>query len=112
MSNMMYVPRVGDHVIGIITNKNNDYYTVNINDLYEGFLLCIDGFRGATKKIKPQLAQGDVVFCQILSIYNYNLIELTCKNVDEIKSFSTNETYFGHLTKGMTIKIPLTHSKM
>ncbi|UKK01701.2 hypothetical protein MACK_001054 [Theileria orientalis] len=108
----VYVPKVGDHVIGVITNKNNDYYTVNINDLYEGFLLSIDGFRGATKKIKPQLTQGDVVFCQILCIYNYNLIELTCKNVDEIKSFSTNETYFGHLTNGMTIRIPLLYSKM
>ncbi|UKJ89248.2 hypothetical protein MACJ_002496 [Theileria orientalis] len=107
-----YVPKVGDHVIGVITNKNNDYYTVNINDLYDGFLLCIDGFRGATKKIKPQLTQGDVIFCQILCIYNYNLIELTCKNVDEIKSFSTNETYFGQLTNGMTIRIPLPYSKM
>ncbi|XP_954755.1 uncharacterized protein TA02595 [Theileria annulata] len=124
--NNIYIPKVGDHIIGIITNKNNDYYTVNINNLFNGYVMCIDGFRGTTKKYKPALNIGtfqifiqldnvnyrDVIFCYVYSVNNNNLIELSCITTDDNKNWSTNETYFGQLSGGFLFPVPLNYIKI
>eukprot|EP00375_Theileria_parva_P000387 XP_763056.1 hypothetical protein [Theileria parva strain Muguga] len=70
--------------------------------------MCIDGFRGTTKKYKPNLTIGDVVFCYVYGMYD-GLIELSCVTMDDNKNWSTNETYFGPLSNGFLTQLPLQH---
>lgn len=108
----VYFPTVGDHVLGIITSKNIDFYTLDIGGLCEAILPTVDGFRGATKRNRPNLVEGDVVFCQVTREYPRRELhtEVSCLNVDDMKQWTTKEAYFGHLENGFLFTVPVPYS--
>ncbi|KAK2197992.1 bifunctional K Homology domain [Babesia duncani] len=104
-----YFPKVGDHVIGIVMAKNQEFFTLDIGAMQEATLPAIDGFRGATKRNRPSLVEGDVIFCQVtkITLFLEHPFELSCINANDVKQWSTKEAYFGQLESGFVFPVPL-----
>ena len=68
-SNKFY-PEREDYVIGIIKSKNNDFYTLDINAPLEASLNLLD-FEGASKRNRPNLEPGALVYCRIVENNKY-----------------------------------------
>jgi len=85
--------RGGDNVVGIIEDKGGDYYVVNI---FSGThcILSRLAFEGATKRNKPELKRGDVVYARIISTSTESgEIEISCQSTGALKKdWSTGET--------------------
>lgn len=91
ISNKRYMPRIGDGVIGIIADKTGDYYTVNI---FSGHpcLMSRLAFDGATKRNKPELNRGDLVYAHITTTKYDSDTEITCHALwGPKKDWSTGE---------------------
>ena len=99
-----YYPKVGDIVIGIITQKTFEYFRVNISTNKEATLNSID-FEGATRKTRPNLSVGDVVFAQVEKENKYSNVTLTCKSSTNKKGWMTGESKFGELKEGKVFEL-------
>ena len=88
----MYVPRVSDQVVGIIEEKMGEFYKVNIFSSSSALLNKL-AFEGATKRNKPELKKGDVLYLRV-SIADKDLdTEVTCiTSSGSKKEWSTGET--------------------
>lgn len=76
-SSRIYLPQVGDKVIGIIEDRGTDLYRVNIFATGTATLNRL-GFDGATKRNKPELRPGDVVYASVTSSDSLRDIEISC----------------------------------
>lgn len=94
-----YFPIKEDTIVGVITQKSYEYYKVDINSSKEGILNCVD-FEGATKKERPNLEVGDIVYCRVLMDSKYENCLLTCKSENNNKSWSSGESTYGQLKGG------------
>jgi exosome complex component RRP40 len=94
-----YSAKEGDVVIGIISQKTYEMYRVNILANKEASLNSID-FEGATRKSKPNLNVGDVVFARVEKENKYSNVTLTCKSLTNSKGWSTGESTYGELKGG------------
>ena len=94
-----YSAKEGDIVIGIISQKTYEMYRVNILANKEASLNSID-FEGATRKTKPNLNVGDVVFARVEKENKYSNVTLTCKSLTNSKGWSTGESTYGELKGG------------
>merc|ERR1711928_1323 len=74
-----YIPTRGDNVIGVVVNKLGDYFKVQIGSSEEASLSSI-AFQGATKKNKPNVQIGDLVFAKLLIASIDMEPELVCVN--------------------------------
>lgn len=99
-----YTPMVGDTVIGVITQKTYEFYRLNINSSKEAILNSLD-FEGASKKSKPNLNVGDVVFAVVEKYNKFSNASLTCKTKDNSKGWASGESKFGELKEGFLFKI-------
>ena len=99
-----YNPKVGDMVIGIITQKTFEYFRVNISTNKEATLNSID-FEGATRKTRPNLNVGDVVFALVEKENKYSNVTLTCKSSTNKKGWMTGESKFGELKEGKVFEL-------
>ena len=64
INNKQYIPYAADRVIGIIVRRTAFYYYVDIKGPMIGLLGVLE-FEGATKRNKPELNVGDIVFCRV-----------------------------------------------
>ena len=99
-----YYPKVGDMVIGIITQKTHEMFRVNISTNKEASLNSID-FEGATRKTRPNLSVGDVVFALVEKENKYSNVTLTCKSSTNKKGWMTGESKFGELKEGKVFEL-------
>ena len=123
---------VGDRVLGIIEDQkaSADYYKVNIFASHSA-LLHVLSFEGATKRNRPQLEPGCLIYCRIVKSFGGRMdMEVSCKvggsgsagvsifNNDEEeeegddggasrKDWLTNEGTYGPLTGGTSFKVSL-----
>jgi exosome complex component RRP40 len=121
---------VGDRVLGIIEDQkaSADYYKVNIFASHSA-LLHVLSFEGATKRNRPQLEPGCLIYCRIVKSFGGRMdIEVSCKvggsgsggvtafNNDEEegddggasrKDWLTNEGTYGPLTGGTSFRVSL-----
>ena len=67
----------GDQVVGIIEEKLSEYYRVNI---FSGSAALLGrlAFEGATKRNKPELKRGDLVYARVSLAHKDLETELTC----------------------------------
>ena len=88
----MYIPRAGDQVVGIIEEKLGEFYRVNIFSNSSAMLNKL-AFEGATKRNKPELKKGDVLYLRV-SVADKDLdTEVTCiTSSGSKKEWSTGET--------------------
>lgn len=72
-----YVPNKGENVVGIITQKVGDIFKVDIGAKEQASLSYL-AFEGATKKNRPDLQVGDVVFAKLFVAIKDMEPELVC----------------------------------
>uniref|UniRef100_A0A8D0BN58 Exosome complex component RRP40 n=1 Tax=Salvator merianae TaxID=96440 RepID=A0A8D0BN58_SALMN len=60
-----YVPVKGDHVIGIVTAKTGDIFKVDVGGSEQASLSYL-AFEGATKRNRPNVQVGDLIYGQFI----------------------------------------------
>lgn len=93
-------------MVGIIEDKTGDFYKVNIQSGAFALLSRV-GFDGATKRNRPELKTGEVVYCRIQLAHKGLDTELTCIAAGGVtkKEWSTGESVYGGLHGGQVIKL-------
>jgi exosome complex component RRP40 len=59
-----YIPSVDDAVLGVVTSKFSEYYELDIAAPFAA-LLPVLAFEGATRRNRPNLKEGDLVYCRV-----------------------------------------------
>ncbi|KAJ8921699.1 hypothetical protein NQ315_010609 [Exocentrus adspersus] len=72
-----YIPKKGDLVLGVVAKKAGDSLKVDIGSA-EFAALPMLAFEGATKKQKPDVQVGDVIYARLLSAHREMEPELIC----------------------------------
>ncbi|CAN0238754.1 unnamed protein product, partial [Discosporangium mesarthrocarpum] len=72
-----YIARNEDQVLGIIDDRAGESYKVNIFGSASALLGMLE-FNGASKRSKPNLKNGALVFCRVMSADKDMETELTC----------------------------------
>ncbi|NXX80049.1 EXOS3 protein, partial [Urocolius indicus] len=62
---LQYVPVKGDHVIGIVTAKAGDVFKLDVGGSEQASLSYL-AFEGATKRNRPNVQVGDLIYGQFL----------------------------------------------
>lgn len=106
-----YESKVGNQVIGIIEEKGGDYYKVNIFNGGSSILNRL-AFEGATKRNKPELKRGDVIYAHVKLAHKDLDTELTCVSTSGIKKeWSSGETVYGDLQEGILVRVSLSFAR-
>jgi len=103
-----YVPAVGDHVIGIVADRHADEYRLDIGAAAQATLPTL-AFDGATKRNRPNLQVGALVYVR-LTVANKDMDpEATCQAPVGIapKDWVTRESIYGELVSGTVFDCPL-----
>ncbi|MEE6517904.1 hypothetical protein FKM82_028475, partial [Ascaphus truei] len=77
LSHSQYVPVKGDHVIGIVTTKSGDIFKLDTGGSEQASLSFL-AFEGATKKNRPNVKVGDLVYGQFIVANKDMEPELVC----------------------------------
>ena len=93
-------------VIGRVSTKSFEQLSVDIGAPTTAVLATID-FEGATKRNKPQVDVGDLVYARVKEPVNkfYKPV-LTCIHPTVKKDFASGEAYFGILKNGFLLELP------
>lgn len=72
-----YVPRKGENVIGVVVKKIGDYFKIDICSS-ESAQLYFLSFENATKKNRPNLNPGDVIYAKLIAAFPNMEPEVVC----------------------------------
>lgn len=97
-----YIARTGDSIIAQVRGASFETFHLYINGHSPQGILSHFAFEGASKKTRPQLKTGDVVYAKIASAQKNMDIELTCINPNTGKADG-----LGPLNEGMVFDISL-----
>jgi exosome complex component RRP40 len=87
-----YIPKVGDQVVGVVEERGGEFYRVNILGATFALLNRL-AFEGATKRNKPELKRGDVIYARVSFAHKDLDTELTCiSSSGSKKEWSSGET--------------------
>ncbi len=90
-----YFPVAGDRVIGVVVSVHSEQYKVDIG--YHVYaLLDVLAFEGASKRNRPQLAVGSVVYAKVLTANRDIEPEITCCSPDTGKADGLGELVDGY----------------
>ncbi|KKY18355.1 putative exosome complex exonuclease rrp40 [Phaeomoniella chlamydospora] len=81
-----YAPAVNDLVIAQFHHSSSDYFHMGLTPHYPQAILGQLAFENVTKKTRPQLKPGDLVYAKVLSANRNMEVELTCVNPSTGKS--------------------------
>lgn len=98
-SQKMYVPTIEDLVIGVVTEKHAENYRIDFGGTQPGQLPAT-AFEGATRRNKPNINVGALVYCRVILCDKDMEPELTCTSVHFKKDWVTGESLFGELKGG------------
>jgi len=94
-----YVPRLEDIVIGIVAERHSESYKVDIGSAHMA-LLGTTSFEGATKRNRPNLAVGALVFCRVVVADKDMEPEVSCVSLTSKHGWMTGQAIFGELKEG------------
>ncbi|SLM34616.1 Nucleic acid-binding, OB-fold [Lasallia pustulata] len=97
-----YIPQTSDLVLATVHHSSTDYYHCLISPQTPFALLPQLAFEGATKKSRPQLVSGSLIYARISSASKHLEPELVCYNPSTGKSEG-----MGELKEGMVFDISL-----
>ncbi|PIC51613.1 hypothetical protein B9Z55_002057 [Caenorhabditis nigoni] len=101
-----YIPQEGDRVIAIVTSKTGDFFRLDIGTA-EYAMISFTNFEGATKRNRPNLKTGDIIYATVFDTTPRTEAELTC--VDDEKRArgmgQLNGGYMFKITVGMNGRI-------
>lgn len=97
---------VDDMVIGIIKERAGEHYKVDINAPYNAILSLV-AFDGASKRNRPDLKPGSLVYARVLTVNRDMDPELTCisPSAAQRKDWVTGLSLFGELKDGYMIPL-------
>jgi exosome complex RNA-binding protein Rrp4 len=72
-----YIPREGDMVVGVVTDKHAEQFNLDIRAPFLAKLPVL-AFEGATKANRPHLAVGTLVYCRVVVADREGEPEVTC----------------------------------
>ncbi|XP_044730744.1 exosome complex component RRP40 [Chrysoperla carnea] len=72
-----YVPAKGESILGVVTNKSSEALKLDIGASEQASLSFL-AFEGASKKYKPEVAVGDVIYGRLLAAGSDVEPELVC----------------------------------
>lgn len=100
-NNRRYIPSVGDVVVGVVTDRMGEAYNVALHGSCSAQLPLL-AFDGATKRHKPELAAGSLVFCRVSSTSRGLDPELSCMagGTGPRKDWATGQCVYGELKGG------------
>ncbi|KAG6038776.1 hypothetical protein E4U41_003708 [Claviceps citrina] len=101
-----YLPRVGELVIGTVQKSAADVYYVSLSDYTAPALLPQLSFESATKKTRPILAAGALVYARVSMANKHMDAELEC-----VSPATGKADGLGPLTGGMLFHISLGMSR-
>ncbi|PAV84283.1 hypothetical protein WR25_16863 [Diploscapter pachys] len=99
-----YIPQLGDHVVGVVTSRAGELYKVDIGSADQAYISFLS-FEGATKRNRPNLGVGDVLYARIVRASRHLEPELSCVDA-ELKSRG-----MGKLEDGFVFKISTNHAR-
>lgn len=97
-----YQPRAGELVIGTVNRSAAEVYYVSLSDYTTPALLPQLSFEGATKKTRPVLAPGALVYARVALANKHMDAELEC-----VSSSTGKSEGLGPLAGGMLFNISL-----
>lgn len=97
-----YTPAVGDFVIGVITGQFSDSYKVSLSSFSSSVTLSYMAFPNASKKNKPTLKIGDLVYARVCAAEKELEAEIEC-----LDSTTGKDAGFGLLEGGMIADVSL-----
>ncbi|KUJ13668.1 uncharacterized protein LY89DRAFT_698861 [Mollisia scopiformis] len=97
-----YIPTVGDLVIATVQKSGLDYFYVSLSDYTSNAALPQLSFEGATKKTRPQLSTGALVYARVTLANKHMDPELEC-----VSSPTGKSEGLGPLNGGMLFSISL-----
>lgn len=101
-----YVPALEDMVIGVVVERHADEYRVEINGTDTATLSAL-AFEGATKKNKPNLGIGALLYCRVVRASKNMEAEVSCVEPGSSKSWTSGETLYGELKGGNVVRVSL-----
>jgi exosome complex component RRP40 len=101
MHSQLYSPKQKDSVLGVILSKIQETYKVDIGTTTPA-LLGFSAFEGASKRNRPTLLPGDLVFARISFTDRDMETELECMNADG-KTDGYGQLQDGYLLKCSTL---------
>jgi exosome complex component RRP40 len=101
-----YVPRAEDPVVGIVLKRTQDRYIVDVGSAHLAALDAL-AFDGATKRNKPSLQLGALVYCRVTSAYKDMEPEVSCCSsvAQQRKDWVTGLGIFGELAGGYCVDV-------
>ncbi|CAG8618715.1 40039_t:CDS:2 [Gigaspora margarita] len=96
-----YIPETSEHVVGRISGKGGEFYRVDIGSAHQAILPFL-AFENATKKNRPNLNIGDLIYARVALANKDMDPELQCYNPTNNKAEG-----FGKLEGGMVLKCSL-----
>ena len=74
------MPCVGDNVIGMVIERHSDNLVVDIGGPFHAVLNSL-AFEGATRRNRPKLIEGDLVYARVTLAHRDVDTELSCTEV-------------------------------
>ena len=104
-----YAAAVGDAVVGVVADATMDGYRVRLHGTSLALLPAL-AFDGATKRNKPALRRGDVVFARVAAASKHMEPELSCCAPPGApkKDWGTGAGVYGALPGGLLAHVPPT----
>jgi len=99
-----YIPKRDDSVVGVVTDTRSWEATVDIGGPKRAKMSLL-AFEGATKRSKPSIEVGSVLYCRVLKDSKDLPPELTCKHPYFKKDWVTGQNIYSELKGGYVIPI-------
>lgn len=98
-----YVPVLDDHVVGLVSDKQSEEYRIDLGGASTASLPVL-AFDGATRKNRPNLQIGALVYARVVLAHKDMEPELSCAAPPGVvpKDWMTGQSLFGEL-KGGTV---------
>ena len=91
-----YIPCVGDNVIGIVIERHGENLALDIGGPFPAVLNSL-AFEGATRRNRPKLGEGDLVYARVTLAHKDVDTELSCTEVSgKVRSVMTGTQRSDH----------------
>lgn len=106
--NHKYIAMKEDIIVATVKNSFSEGYILDFNGTSTGTLSHV-AFDGATKRSRPFLENGAVIYCRVEKTVRDLDTEFTCKAPSgiPIKDWASGEAFFGELKGGYLFKVSL-----
>lgn len=104
-----FVPAVGDCVVGVVVERAPEHYRVRVRGTALALLPAL-AFDGASRRNKPSLAPGALVFARVAACSKHMEPELSCAALPgsgvRAPDWVTGQAVFGELRGGVLAAVP------